>query len=670
MGQWGALGYALTGVTYQSILAHFYPGTTLVTQPADSPVKVQLTGLAGEPLEVTSTGALSVGSVSVSAGQAARITYDATSGQFDVALAPTCQSSSWTAAGTLPVGGATVAAVGSGALVTICGGSQPESVRGTIQAVVSDGTQQAVNVLSRSQYLDSVVPSEMPAYWGSLGSPISASTSSGTALGSGFAALMAQAVAARSYLMAQEGQLSFADICDSTACQAYTGVGAESPITDLAVADTAGQVLELGTGQVALTQYSASDGGYTSPTAEFPAVADAGDSVCVPNACNQNHDWTVSISAATAGHDLGLSGPLTSLTVTQASGLGGLGGRVEQVTVGSGSDSVSLSGAKVASALDLPSDWFAAGYPVVRLAGLTRDGTAEAVSQTEFPNSGGAAAVVLVADDDYPDALAGGPLAARLKAPMLLTPPTELSSSVAQEIERVLMPSGTVYVLGGTAAISDAVTQAVSNLGYKVTRVAGDDRYATAVAIASLMGDPNRIFLATGLDFADALSAGPAAMVEGGAILLSAGSTQAPETSAYLAAHPSDSVVAVGGPAAAADPSAKAIFGSDRYQTSVDVAKAYFPDPAAVVTASGVNYPDALTGGPLAALLGGPTVLVPAAGPIESATDSYLQSVSSGLSQAYLLGGPAAVSDTTQASVMSALGLTGPAPQSTSGPAS
>ena len=59
-----------------------------------------------------------------------------------------------------------------------------------------------------------------------------------------------------------------------------------------------------------------------------------------------------------------------------------------------------------------------------RIAGADRIGTSVAVSQLTFPIGGTASAVVLARSDDFPDALTGGPLAAHLHAPVLLTTPT------------------------------------------------------------------------------------------------------------------------------------------------------------------------------------------------------------------------------------------------------
>src|SRR5262249_51648461 len=102
-----------------------------------------------------------------------------------------------------------------------------------------------------------------------------------------------------------------------------------------------------------------------------------------------------------------------------------------------------------------------AGYdntfdPIWRTAGADRVGTAIENSTNEFAAQQ-ADAVVLAQSTNFPDAIAGTPLAADKNAPMLLTPSTGLDSRVADEIERVLAPGGDVYILGGTAALSATV---------------------------------------------------------------------------------------------------------------------------------------------------------------------------------------------------------------------
>ncbi|MEJ7803246.1 MAG: cell wall-binding repeat-containing protein [Candidatus Limnocylindria bacterium] len=55
----------------------------------------------------------------------------------------------------------------------------------------------------------------------------------------------------------------------------------------------------------------------------------------------------------------------------------------------------------------------------------------------------------------FPDALGGGPVAGGLPGPLLLVPGTSVPSSVATELRR--LNPGTVVVLGGASAVSEAV---------------------------------------------------------------------------------------------------------------------------------------------------------------------------------------------------------------------
>jgi len=282
---------------------------------------------------------------------------------------------------------------------------------------------------------------------------------------------------------------------------------------------------------------------------------------------------------------------------------------------------------------------------ISRLAGATRDATSVAVSQATYQAAGSAGAVVLASDAGYPDALAGTPLAVSKHGPLLLTTPAGLDLAVGTEIGRVLPKGGTVYLLGGDAALASVVDSQIQALGDVPQRVAGADRFATAVAIAGVLGDPHTVLEATGLDFPDGLSAGAAAAKAGGAVLLSDGSTQAPETATYLAAHPGDTVTAVGGPAALADPSATALVGADRFATAVMVAVQFFAEPTTVGLASGLGFPDALAGGAGIGAGGGPLLLVPACGALPSSLASYLSSVHGSVTGGTLYGGTGVVGD-------------------------
>ncbi|MGH9059700.1 MAG: SpoIID/LytB domain-containing protein, partial [Acidimicrobiales bacterium] len=206
--------------------------------------------------------------------------------------------------------------------------------------------------------------------WGQLGRP------GPQGQPQGFQALEAQAVAARSYAMAVRGQYGYADICDSAGCQVYLGLAGENPITDRAVADTAGEVRVLATGGPALTEYSSSSGGYTAG-GTFPAVVDSGDAVCVPQSCNPTHDWTATVPVSAIEADWPSIGAFESIRVTSRNGPGDYGGRVEELILVGSAGHLDLSGSSFASALGLKSDWFEVqGAPAGGLSGYRVGDTA------------------------------------------------------------------------------------------------------------------------------------------------------------------------------------------------------------------------------------------------------------------------------------------------------
>ena len=118
---------------------------------------------------------------------------------------------------------------------------------------------------------------------------------------------------------------------------------------------------------------------------------------------------------------------------------------------------IATGGTAVAAqpATTVPSD-------VQRVSGATRIDTAIAASKDQFPTAGGAKAVVLARADNFPDALAGGPLAAKVGGPLLLTSSGALDDAVKAEIQRVAPKGSTVYILGGSAAIATGVEATIT----------------------------------------------------------------------------------------------------------------------------------------------------------------------------------------------------------------
>jgi YVTN family beta-propeller protein len=289
---------------------------------------------------------------------------------------------------------------------------------------------------------------------------------------------------------------------------------------------------------------------------------------------------------------------------------------------------------------------------VARFAGADRFATAAAISASEYPDNL-ADAVVLARADNFPDALVGAPLAAAKNAPLLFTSGTTLPAVTEAAIRRILVRGKAVYLLGGPSAIPNQIVAQLTALGYSPIRIAGADRFETAVAVADELGDPTTIFLASGSDFADALTAGPAAAQAHGAILLTSPSGVEVSTSNYLAAH-SATVYAIGGPAAAADPTATPIFGADRFATGIAVAQQFFPDAASAGIASGGAVPDALAAGAYMATTGGPLLLTPPT-TLSPSVVVYLAAAKATITSMDIFGGTAALSANVQTSAELAL---------------
>ncbi|MFB9376715.1 cell wall-binding repeat-containing protein [Kineococcus gynurae] len=312
-----------------------------------------------------------------------------------------------------------------------------------------------------------------------------------------------------------------------------------------------------------------------------------------------------------------------------------------------------------------------------RVEGANRVATAVAAAQS-FAH-GGAAAVVLARSDSYADSLAAAPLASDRGGPLLLNRPDVLEPQVRDAILDVLAPGGTVYLLGGDNALSPAVADAVRSLPGVggVERIAGSNRYATAVAVASKLPASRNVALVTGLNFPDGLAAGALMGVVDsetqhslGVVLLTQGPTMPAETRDLLRSRSWNIALAVGGPAAQAAQgtiSARTVSGSGRFETGAAVAGLFASDKffkdgtTRVGIATGENWPDALSGSALMAYGGGPLILT-ARDTLPSASRQALvdlqkdsRSAGSSIVEAHMFGGTTAISPTVEAQVGDAL---------------
>jgi SpoIID/LytB domain protein len=373
MGQFGSLGYALKGWTYQRILDHYYGGTKMGGVP-DGDITVQLTKLDGVDVIVTQeNGHLRTGARPGEEFSALRARKVGTN-LYRVDKGTDCGGgpSGWQEVTTAPIPGPVVFSPADprtdvrSEMLQICelNGTR-RWLRGDILALegkdaANTTTSRAVNKVALEGYVKGVVPRESPASWGTSGG------------GLGMHALRAQAVAARSYAVG-ERRSDWAQTCDTQSCQVYGGRASQDPggvFTDLeadttnqAVDGTRGQIrVFTSNGSVARTEFSSSTGGYTAGGV-FPAVPDEGDAVD----SNPSASWTAKIPVTVLESARPEIGSLLSVDVTKRNGLGDMGGRVVEVVLRGSKGKATLSGADLRGLWSyspgsrpdgLRSDWF------------------------------------------------------------------------------------------------------------------------------------------------------------------------------------------------------------------------------------------------------------------------------------------------------------------------
>ena len=305
-------------------------------------------------------------------------------------------------------------------------------------------------------------------------------------------------------------------------------------------------------------------------------------------------------------------------------------------------------------------DWFGdslvtfpPGVTADRIGGSDRYDVAVAISKQNFPNP--VSTVYVATGANYPDALSAAPAAAKAGAPLLLVPSgASLPESVRAEIAR-LRPTE-IIVVGGPASVSDEVFTALSQLTITVSRVTGIDRYEVSrdLAADAFATGAAVAYVATGAKFPDALSASAAAGSIGAPVILVDGisPTLDTDTAALIAQLGVTEIRIAGGPASvvpaleaqmAALPgisSVRRLGGADRFYVSGNTNRDAFTSATRVYLASGLNYPDALSGAAVAGAQHAPLYVIP-----PNCIPSYVLQdiVNLGATQMTILGGPASV---------------------------
>ncbi len=316
---------------------------------------------------------------------------------------------------------------------------------------------------------------------------------------------------------------------------------------------------------------------------------------------------------------------------------------------------------KVCSGSTAPPPSSGSQTDIDRIAGTDRYATAAAISKSQFRN--GASTVFVATGASFPDALAGAPAAAHRKAPVLLTTRWDLPAATRAELDR-LNPSR-IIVLGGTGVVSDGVISQLRSYAGTVGRWAGATRFATAAKISAKTFAPGVkvAYLATADTFPDALSGGAVAGRVGGPILLVNRTGIPSATGTELARLKPAKIVILGGTSVVSDAVRRAadvyttgsvtrLAGADRYATSVLISRSAYGTSDAVFIATGTKFPDGLAGGPVAALLPGPLLLV-APSQLPSVVKAELQRL--GPDRVVVLGGTGVVSGSVVRAIDAAL---------------
>lgn len=325
----------------------------------------------------------------------------------------------------------------------------------------------------------------------------------------------------------------------------------------------------------------------------------------------------------------------------------------------------------------------ALGQAVLRLFGPSRVETAVAISGESAP-TGGVERIIVVPGDAPGEAgwavtLPASGLLHDGRTAVVVTTRETLSPAAADEVARLARGAAGVQIIlpgDGWTGVSREVERALER--YDVVRVGGTSAAETAAALADLVlasSHADRVLIARGDTFADALSlAGPAAAH--GLPLLFVETDRVPgATCRWLGANGPTSIHVAGGPAAIADrvltelrecgrrttrtllgsstttPTVTRDAGESRVETAVAIARRHFGDRVQRVTlANGWKWPDAVTGGALAASYGAPILVLPSdATSLPGSVAGYVSEVTP--AAAFVLGGPVVIPIALEADV-------------------
>lgn len=254
---------------------------------------------------------------------------------------------------------------------------------------------------------------------------------------------------------------------------------------------------------------------------------------------------------------------------------------------------------------------------VERLSGFNRFATAATAALDVYPE--GADIVYIATGRAFPDALTATAPAGHESGPVLLTEADRLPLDTRAALEA--LDPAEIIVTGGSTAVSDDVLTALEEFtAGEVSRISGEDRYETAANLAARFQAPDTVYVATGLDYPDALAAGARAGATGSPVLLVRQDGIPLSTQGALESLAPGSIVVVGGETSVSedvetalgaftDGEVTRVSGEDRYGTAAALSEGLTTSEFGFV-ATGLDWPDALGAAALAGHLDAPVVLV------------------------------------------------------------
>ncbi|WP_099331814.1 cell wall-binding repeat-containing protein [Actinomyces minihominis] len=293
---------------------------------------------------------------------------------------------------------------------------------------------------------------------------------------------------------------------------------------------------------------------------------------------------------------------------------------------------------------------------VVRLSGADRIATNVAVNQ-ETMKSG--RPLFIATSSDYADALSAGPAAAVTGGALMLSSSGGLNAA-SLDLIKVRRPSE-VFLVGGSSVVPDKVATQLQKVapGTAVTRISGRDRYGTSAALMEKFFKGRAVasvFIATGRDYPDALTASSVAGALASPVLLVNGvqtERLGQQAADFLAAKKPSRVIIVGGEGAVNGtlegnlrrtyPGTQRVSGRDRYATNLALNDYLGSNggvaPSKVWIATGKDFPDALSAAVPAGLAGQRLVLSNGKCIPKPVVSQWLNSATSKVKSVRIVGG-------------------------------